>query len=212
MGHPSNAVVHLQMRWGEKNLAVGTGVLYERKGEHFIVTAWHNVSGRHSETLECLHTDKSVPDNVVVTLSLTINSMGLIVPLSIVVPLQDSEKGLYYVHPQGYPRVDVVAIPLDFKASYAVLSGIEGHSMSMQLEMPIEGGGIARPQCIQESETIMKGLSEQWMASLDVGDELFIPGYPRGITDYLAQPLWKRATVASFVGRGWNRQPLFIVD
>ena len=51
---PNNAVVLLEMFRGERLLATGTGVLYRSGSDTFIVTAWHNVTGRHSETLEPL--------------------------------------------------------------------------------------------------------------------------------------------------------------
>lgn len=43
-------------------------------------------------------------------------------------------------------------------------------------------------------------------------EELFIPGYPQNIHDYYAQPVWKRATVASSVQLGWNRESKFLID
>ena len=38
--------------------------------------------------------------------------------ISITVPLIENEQTTYYIHKQGYPKVDVVAIPIDLNKPY----------------------------------------------------------------------------------------------
>ena len=57
-----------------------------------------------------------------------------------------------------------------------------------------------------------KDISERWLETVNVTEELFIPGYPQNLGDYTGQPLWKRATIASSVQHGWNDQEQFLVD
>ncbi len=45
-----------------------------------------------------------------------------------------------------------------------------------------------------------------------VGDDLFLLGFPAGVTDYTLQPIWKRATIATEPRLGWNKQKQFLVD
>jgi len=47
---------------------------------------------------------------------------------------------------------------------------------------------------------------------LNVTDDLFIPGFPRGFAYNIDMPVWTRATVASEPGVGYNSLPMFLVD
>jgi hypothetical protein len=70
MHNPAHSVVHLTIRKNKINLAVGTGVLYLRDNQTYIVTAWYNISGRHTETLELLSKKAAIPNNIVVSFDL----------------------------------------------------------------------------------------------------------------------------------------------
>ncbi|MBH8614757.1 hypothetical protein I4N56_030775 [Pseudomonas mohnii] len=65
---------------------------------------------------------------------------------------------------------------------------------------------------MQRYEVPNDDLRRQWLESVDVTEELFIPGYPQNVQDYYAQPVWKRATIASSVQLGWNGERKFLVD
>ena len=47
---------------------------------------------------------------------------------------------------------------------------------------------------------------------LGLTDDVFIVGYPKGLTDQTLQPIWKRATVATDPRIGWQGQRKFLVD
>jgi hypothetical protein len=148
---------------------------------------------------------------VILTFQLHASGFGNF-PVSVVVPLESDGSPLWFVHPTTYPRVDVAVIPLDIDAAYRMAFPPEpGRAMSMALRVEIAGGGMAEPQPIQALAPPDDVLA-RWNSQLDVADELYIAGYPKGITDRTMQPLWKRATVASNPTHGWNRQPCIIVD
>jgi hypothetical protein len=221
MIEPANSVVHIELRRGRNGLAIGSGVLYLRAGKTYVVTAWHNVTGRHSETLECLNkTTLAVPDNAVLGIACRLSSQDGekgYTRTFITVPLEVDGKTAYYVHPQGWPRVDVVAIPIDPHDTYisegTLLSGeqvrrptslIHKGSTASELDSAIEH--------IQEAEAGTAYIGPDLPRYLYAGDDIFILGYPKGITDYTGQPICKRATVASSPHLGWGDQPQFLVD
>lgn len=216
---PSNAVVHLTLRRGELRLAVGSGVLYRRNEQHYIVTAWHNVTGRHSETLHALHSQGALPDNAIVHICCWMYSdqYAGYTRRPFVIPLEDSEQAFYLVHRQGWPRVDVVAIPIDPRRAYdaegRTLDGTKIPLPGRMEEEPTTAGTVGSAiECIQDFENSGAKYSPQVVADLGASDDIFIVGYPHGITDISGQPVWKRATVASNPRLGWNNQPKFLID
>lgn len=214
----SNSIVHLTMRFQETVLSIGTGFIYKHGEQYFIITAWHNVTGRHSETLDTLEINCGIPDNIVINLSVSYPGFGEIKRL-ITLPLSDEEKSLFYIHPKNWPRIDVVAIPFDPAAEHnseLYLSTGEHIKTKMMLLMPLENGTAEYTQAeicpVQRYFVPDKDVISQWLNSVDVTEELFIPGYPHNVQDFYAQPVWKRATIASSVQAGWNREPKFLVD
>jgi hypothetical protein len=215
MAAVSNSVVHLTMRFDSTVLSIGTGLLYERNGEYFIVTAWHNVTGRHTETLSHLSKHGGVPNNILATIAVYYPEAGMVNRQSVVLPLLDEGKALFYIHPVNWPRVDVVAIPFDPKkpqiCEFRASDG-EVVKMEMLLMNRPEFGLSTEVFSFQNHSVPNNGVAEKWLDTVDVSEELFIPGYPLNIQDLFSQPVWKRATVASSVQHGWNKEPKFLVD
>lgn len=219
LANPENSVVHLELRREKTSLAIGSGVLYERFGKTYIVTAWHNVTGRHTESLKCLSKTLATPDNVIASIACRFSKQGVDIGCmrrSITVPLEASGKTTYYIHRQGWPRVDVVAIPIDPKGDYIsegeIASG-EQINFSFPLVNKISNGSVDSDiECIQAAEANTSYIDANLSLSLYASDDIFILGYPKGITDYTGQPVWKRASVASSPSIGWDRQPQFLVD
>lgn len=210
----SNSVAHLTMRFRETVLSIGTGVICQHENNYFIVTAWHNLTGLHSETLKCLSKNCGIPDNVVVTLAVSCPSSG-VTRLSITLPLVDENKSLFFIHPMNWPRVDVAVIPFDHAAEHLSelhLSTGEKRNIRVSLMMPMANGIQAAICPIQKYLIPDNNVIKEWLESVEVTEELFIPGYPHNIQDYYAQPVWKRATIASSVQHGWNGEPKFLVD
>lgn len=214
MAAVSNSVVHLTMRHQKTELSIGSGVIYQHGSEYYIVTAWHNLAGRHSETLKPLSKNSAIPDNVVVNLAIS-TPAGLVIRHSITIPLADSEKSLFYIHPKNWPRVDVAAIPFNPHATFLSemhLSTGEHRDIGFSPIMNVEGEGTTEICPIQKYFVPDADVISKWLDSVEVTEELFIPGYPHNVQDYYAQPVWKRATIASSVQQGWNREPKFLID
>lgn len=210
MIQPSEAVVHLSICRDDIKLAVGTGVFYKKNNKSYIITAWHNVSGRHSETLESLSTNLSVPNKIIATFSQQISQgeFNGCVKMSISLPLEKDGKPTYLIHPQGWPKVDVVAIPIDLTKEYlSEGSLIDGKKINIStiLKNQTSLGLSTDIVHIQDLELRYKDI-EDYSDYLYASEDIFIVGYPKGITDYTGQPIWKRATVASNPHLGWDGQ------
>ncbi|CAB3759375.1 hypothetical protein [Paraburkholderia solisilvae] len=213
---PSNAVVHLSMRRGEHELSVGTGILYSRNGKVFIVTAWHNLSGRHAITMKPISSVLAFPDTVVATVSCRTDLNGKTYGYSrlpFTIPLEVNDTPTYLVHAQAFPRVDVAAIPFDVGIPYQIEMQVSNGGVAKMTWLPrgpISANGMTSDvECIQDVESSYA--QPQSFPDLWLGDDLFIMGYPRALSDLFGQPLWKRATVASSPQSG-TRVKHFLVD
>ncbi len=215
---PGLSVVHLCMRKGKTKLAVGTGVIYERLSQLYIATAWHNLSGRHSETLKPLSPTSGLPDNVVATIGLAVRSAqssgSIRMPFTI--PLETNVETTYFVHPKGWPRADVAVLPIFPDREYDMeLRPMGGEAFTRAGTMRQAGAGATPavdPQPMQQFAGAFNQVGVPPDALIDAGAELFVLGYPRGITDFTSAPIWKRATVASNPHIGWEKQPKFLID
>lgn len=60
----SQAPLFIKMRFGETELATGTAFFYRRSGILYLVSNWHNFSGRNPASREPMSSHAGVPDNV----------------------------------------------------------------------------------------------------------------------------------------------------
>ncbi|MEQ6438284.1 hypothetical protein V8Z74_25250 [Comamonas sp. w2-DMI] len=213
MAEISKSVVHLTMRFGSEELAIGTGFVYKKDDRFYIVTAWHNVTGRHPDTFKP-NKNVAIPDNVVVNFCFLLgeNGMGR---MAISLPLYNDERACFYIHPENWPRVNVVAIPFDPYVAHPI-AGYTGDGKEINFSIPLfneVGNGLQTSISPIQDHLVRRGeIVEKWFKSVDVTEELFIPGYPQNVHDMHVQPVWKRATIASSVQMKWNRQKKFLVD
>lgn len=214
--YPGFSVVHLAMRRETTLLSIGSGVLYRRNENYYIVTAWHNLTGRHSETLRPISLTMGVPNNLVASIAQLFQTpqgrgSGRI---PFIIPIEDSTNAKYFVHPLGWPRIDVAVIPIDpyetYDCDFRTIDGPISAKMTMMGETDGGIGQVIQP--IQDCIGSFGRIAIQADKLIYPGDELFVLGYPRGITDYSLEPIWKRATVASDPQSGWNKESKFIID
>lgn len=215
MAAVSNAVVHLTMRFGKTILSIGSGFIYQLDNDYFIVTAWHNLTGRHPETLKALDEKHSaIPNNIIVNLATSYPDIG-VARQSIVIDITDENTSLFYVHEINWPRIDVAVIPLDLEKNYRsefYTSTGEEFEVVKPLKSSIPNITQFEICPIQNYFVPEEDVIEEWLDSVEVTEELFIPGYPYNIQDYYSQPVWKRATIASSIQLGWNKEPKFLID
>lgn len=211
MAAASFSVVHLTMRFDSTVLSTGSGMLHLCEGHYYIITAWHNLTGRHPETLKVQNTQSATPNNVIVAMIQEAEGMAGRIPF--VVQLTSEDQTLFYVHPENYPRIDVAVIPLDVTKPYPLdMRAGDGRQINGTIMLG-QSGEFKTELCpLQKYEASNPELLKACIEDIDVTDELFIPSYPENVTDYLGNPIWKRATVASSVRIGWNGEPKFLID
>jgi len=98
------------MFYNETELAIGTGFFYEVGSEFFLLTARHNVTGRHAITNKPLHSSSAVPNRIHAVLW---SGEPHVNWKSGEVALYDDD-GIpdWYEHPVHGSSVDAVAIPV----------------------------------------------------------------------------------------------------
>ncbi|WP_131816335.1 S1 family peptidase [Mycolicibacterium porcinum] len=179
-------------------LATGTGFFYRVDGETFIMTARHNVTGRHPETNEFLSKAHSVePTHLRVRVrraptgrgySTAPGSARFQVPFrEYLIPLiDDAWKPIWLEHPEYGPKMDVVAVPY---------------------KNPHHDEMLVLPWDEQQSADLTK---------LWVTQDVSIVGYPFGLESGPSLPLWIRGTIASEPVLQYRHAdqylPLFLVD
>ncbi len=180
-------------------LATGTGFFYRANVQDFILTARHNLTGRHWETNEFLSQNYSVaPTHLRVTLreapppqgySTTPGSAAIQIRLKqYLVPLIDAEwKPVWREHPDYGADMDVAAVPFKNPEPDKI--------QALPWEPQPEDGAA----------------SKLW-----VTQDLSIAGYPFRLTSGPGLPLWIRGTVASepafYYAHREKNLPLFLID
>ncbi len=174
--------LHLCFRETDTVLSSGTGFVYERASAPYLVTNWHNVTGRNPATGECLSDTLAVPD-MVSTLFRTIDQPARCLREHL--PLYSDSKmqePVWYEHPKHGRSVDVVAIPLPstLESKYRLfpINKIEFDSQFKE----------------------------------EVADDAFVIGYPFSEMTYLQLPVWKRASIATEPDVNLDQLPKLLID
>lgn len=216
------STVRLILRHDKTALGVGSGFLYRRDGHYFLVTAWHNLTGRHSETLKPIHSQGGLPNNLIADMPQVFQQVSgersyLRMPVRF--DFDDKSETTYLVHRQPWPRVDVAVLPFDPRVDLVhefYLSTGETCEAEMPLIFEQPDGSQMSIVAFTDFPTSVS-LPADFITSDQivhtVGDDLFLLGFPAGIMDQSVTPIWKRATIATEdPSNGWNRQKQFLVD
>lgn len=175
---------HLHMCFKEIDIVLssGTGFIYESEGDFYLITNWHNVSGKNPITGKCLSDSLAVPD-MISTLFRDIEQPANCRRESISL-FHDSQmmEPVWYEHPEHSSKVDVVAIPvpkyISTKYKLFPINEIEFDSEYNE----------------------------------EVADDVFVIGYPFSDTTYLQMPIWKKASIASEPDINIDGLPKVLID
>jgi len=107
----SVATVPLEMFFNSTALSIGTGFFWQEENGFYLITNWHNVSGRDPFTGKHLSATAAEPN----TLRIWWNEKGKLGNKFISVqPIRDAgDKPLWFVHPNYGSQIDVVAMPIN---------------------------------------------------------------------------------------------------
>ncbi|WP_082242035.1 hypothetical protein [Cereibacter sphaeroides] len=182
-------VCYLEMLFNEQVLSHGTGFLLRMENPavsrgSMLITNWHNVTGRHRETNNCLdEKNAAVPNALRVYFRTAPFKLYDVAPYTVRLYSEDGEPQ-WLEHKDEDAKVDVVAIPCQLP------DGLQITCLNDDL-----GDG-----------TVMRGFY------IGTGSEVFIIGFPFKLK-FQPLPIWKRASVASEpLLAEVHRSPCFYVD
>ncbi|WP_166648165.1 serine protease [Hymenobacter sp. UV11] len=185
-------------------LAIGTGFIYEFEGYYYIITNGHCITGVNPEGGQRLSKHAAFPTHLFLHLRTRVSKseatsadkaenkdavwaeLGRMHPENVRVELysdDDYTKPKWYVHPDYGHQVDVVAIPLIEKEK------VPDHLMLWALNN-----------------------NRSLEAEPEVADDVYILGYPFGITDSLEFPVWKKGSIATEPSVFYKGLPRMLVD
>lgn len=133
----SLATVPIEMYFGQQRLGIATAFLWRTAGPHFLITNWHNVTGRNPLTGQCLSSHGGVPDNIKVYFCEPAPSTSR---QTMHYPLYAADnKPNWLVHSVHKHRVDVVAIPIKVpdRASAYPINSMQSDNLELRIGMDV---------------------------------------------------------------------------
>lgn len=173
----SLASVPIEMFFNDEPLATGTAFFWREDGRNYLITNWHNLSGRDPESGQCLDKKRSgVPNRIRVSF----NKVG-----------KPGEKLLEFL-----PIWDPNGDPL------WLVDKVRGRQVDVAA-LPVAG------------DTQVELYPINWLPQepmfIKVGMDVFILGYPLGITA-ARLPIWKRGSIAHELDVREEISPYYLVD
>lgn len=108
--HYSVSAIPIEMRFRNTSLSLGTAFVFESDEKFFLVSTWHNFSGRHFQTGKHLSATAGEPDRIGVWWNAKANLGD---KLAVDTPLLDSHsQPLWLVHPEHGHQVDIAVLPV----------------------------------------------------------------------------------------------------
>ena len=162
--------------------ANGTGFIYQQDDRVYLITNWHNVTGRDPASGVCLSKTLATPDTIT-TYFRHPYQVGMGRREHLKLYRDDAmREPAWFEHPTFGREVDVVALPLanQLRSKYRLfpINAIEFDS----------------------------GFKEE------VADDAFVVGYPFADMTYASLPIWKRASLASEPDIDLDRLPKMLID
>jgi hypothetical protein len=187
----SHAVSFLEMHFNDETLATGTAFFWRKDGRAYLVTNWHNLSGRDPITHKPLDEKTlAVPNRISFHVWKRIPIEGEeklhhLQPNALEFSLIDEEtsEATWYEHPVHGSKIDVAIVDLG------------------------EGGFPDSIEPVFANEQDFDG-----KVRAAVGQDVFIIGYPLGCIEKVALAVWKRGTIATEPYMHYGDLPKVYVD
>ena len=177
----------IELKFNEISLGIGTAFFYLHSANSYLITNWHNVTGRHPETGKIQHSELAVPNKLILRIPIDYSNENEGSVNQTVVGWVSKELNLYngdvpvwFEHPEFGRQVDAVAIPMGMNSCMLKAANAD--------ELNLDNIDL-RP-------------------SLDV----FVLGYPRGLTGGGNFPIWKRGSIASEPQVDLDKLPKLFID
>ena len=179
--------IHITLRFNEAEIGVGTAFFYTAGNKDYLITNWHNVSGRRPWDKKVNSERGAIPDNLVVRLPYDEQLQDGVIarkwlPKVLKLYADDEHyRPIWWEHPNHRFTIDAVAIEL---AELATTKAVPANAESLALDK----------------------------LSLTPGMDVFVLGYPRGISGGGRFPLWKRGSIASEPDVNIDNLPKMYID
>lgn len=183
----SLVAVRAESAFQDTRLGYATCFFYRRGDRTYLVTNWHVVSGRHPETGLVLHSMGAIPDCLILRVPEVSVRDGARLRAS-----RDRVLPLYET------TGDHKRVPRWF-------------------EHPTHGSRVdvvAIPLDISDSAIVPANDASHQLDDFRLAPSLdvFILGFPRGISGRVATPIWKRGTIATETDLDHDGMPMYLVD
>jgi hypothetical protein len=149
-------------------ISTGSAFFYDFEEENFLITNWHNVSGKHFLTDEKLDkTSDRLPTNIEAKLATNIGGTNGFTTIAHKIEIYEDYNPIWFEHPVLGSKCDVIAIP------------------------------IARNKNLADNFHYPSNLISQIRIPVKPGNTAFVIGFPKSISVYIGLPIWKSGYIAS---------------
>jgi hypothetical protein len=195
----SVSTIPMEMMFGSTVLSLGTGFVFASSGSFFVVSNWHNFSGKNPSTGVHLSLTAAEPDRIRVWWN-TRGQLGS--KFSVEIPIKDNNgQPLWFVHPVHRELIDVAALPVNPHAnadpypinqmsSVELAAGIGSDVFILGYPFGIGPGGLPvwkRGSIASEPELV--GLNNQHFILVDTASRPGMSGSPVIVRSRGASPM-----------------------
>ena len=169
--------VFLELIFGDSQLSIATGFVWEHENVHYLITNWHVVTGLHPQSGQPISESGATPDLLRIWLH-TSERLGKWESQDL--QLFDNQgRPLWKEHKTFRSNVDVAIIGLDMSDKFRLFP-------------------------------INKISFDEFR--VEISQDVFIIGFPRGITGSGRFPIWKRGSIASEPSIDIDKLPKILID
>lgn len=177
----------IELRFNQISLGIGTAFFYLHDANSYLITNWHNVIGRHPETGKIQHEELAVPNKLILQ-----------------IPVDHAKVNEL---PDGQSKVGWVSKEMNLYEN-DVPVWFEHPEFGRQVD------AVAIPVGMNGCLLKAANAEELNLYSLDLRPSLdvFVIGYPRGLTGGANFPIWKRGSIASEPEVDLDNLPKLFID
>lgn len=180
----SAATAVLEMYAGDTCVGIGTGFAYRFRGKPYLITNWHNLTGRDPATGQPRTTDGVVPTTV---------------------------KARLHPPPKRDERGTAISLTIGERAFNIPALGVDEHPWLMHKR----GQMIDIVAAEFQEEFDIYCVNDGFLVEdpyVEVGQEVFLLGFPRGLQPTGLLPIWKRGSIATEPRMFSYSEPFILVD
>lgn len=173
--------------FGDQEIAVGTAFHYRHVEKQYLITNWHNATGREPKSNKPKSPKLAIPDKFKLGLPYRVEDDGN----RVVLAWKDCMFDLYEDGDHGKPKW--MEHPVHGSAVDVVAIGVTG----------VEKTALQFANSVCDSKQVPR---------LRAGMDVFTLGYPRGLTGGGKFPIWKRGSIATEPDIDVESLPLVYID